>query len=65
MKWNVSVNIQLDIEYEDIEAETEEEAKAIAEERAAEDVEYNNAALVDISAYCAWSEDEEREDNYD
>ena len=34
MKWNVSVGVMLSIEYDDIEAETEEEAKKIAKERA-------------------------------
>ena len=36
MKWNVSVCVMLSIEYDDIEAETEEEAKEIARERAEE-----------------------------
>lgn len=45
MKWNVSVGVMLSIDYDDIEAETEEEAKEIAKERAEEDVDFNNARL--------------------
>lgn len=66
MKWNVSVGIRLSIDYDDIEADSEEEAKEIAKERALEDVDFNNAALDEysgITVYCAWSADEEVEED--
>lgn len=62
MKWNVSVGVRLNIDYDDIEADSEEEAKQIARERALEDVDFNNAYLDEyggITVYCAWSDDEE------
>jgi hypothetical protein len=61
MKWNVSVGLRLNIDYDDIEADNEEEAKQIAEERALEDVDFNNAYLDEyggIIVYCAYSDDE-------
>ena len=59
MKWNVSVGVMLSIDYDDIEAETEEEAKEIAKERAEEDVDFNNASLYDLTVYCAYNDEEE------
>ncbi len=59
MKWNVSVGVMLSIEYDDIEAETEEEAKEIARERAEEDVDFNNASLDHLKVYCAYTDEEE------
>ena len=59
MKWNVSVGVMLSIEYDDIEAETEEEAKKIAKERAEEDVDFNNASLDHLTVYCAYTDEEE------
>lgn len=59
MKWNVSVGVMLSIEYDDIEAETEEEAKKIAKERAEEDVDFNNASLDNLTVYCAYNDEEE------
>lgn len=41
-KWSVSVGLQLSIDYDDIEADTEEEAIQIAKDRALEDIEWNN-----------------------
>ena len=41
-KWNASVGLQLTIDYDDIEADTEAEAIQIAKERALEDIEWNN-----------------------
>lgn len=41
-KYYVSVGLQLSIDYDNIEADTEEEAKGIAKERALEDIDYNN-----------------------
>ena len=59
MKWNVSVGVMLSIDYDDIEAETEEEAKEIARERAEEDVDFNNASLDHLTVYCAYTDEEE------
>jgi hypothetical protein len=63
MKWNVSVGLHLAIDYDDIEAETREEAEEIAKERALEDIDYNNACCdeSDITVYTAWPVDEEEE----
>lgn len=63
MKWNVSVGIRLSIDYDDIEAETQEEAEAIAIDRALEDVDYNNASCdeADTVVYASWPADEEEE----
>lgn len=41
-KWNADVGLQLTIDYDDIEADTEAEAIQIAKERALEDIEWNN-----------------------
>lgn len=38
-KWNASVGLQLTIDYDDIEADTEGEAIQIAKDRALEDIE--------------------------
>ena len=65
MKWNVSVGVRLSIDYGDIEAEDEEEAKQIAKIRAIEDIDFNNAELDEyggITVYCAWPEDEEEDE---
>lgn len=59
MKWNESVGVMLSIDYDDIEAETEEEAKEIARERAEEDVDFNNASLDHLTVYCAYTDEEE------
>lgn len=59
MKWNVSVGVMLSIEYDDIEAETEQEAKEIARERAEEDVDFNNASLDHLTVYCAYNDEKE------
>lgn len=64
MKWTVCVGLHLAIDYDDIEAETQEEAEEIAKERALEDVDYNNACCDEssITIYAAWPVDEEEED---
>lgn len=66
MKWNVSVGLHLAIDYDDIEADTQEEAEEIAKERALEDIDYNNAYCdkdeSNITIYAAWSADEEEGD---
>ena len=62
MKWNVSVGLRLTIDYDDIEADSQEEAEAIAKERIIEDIDFNNAEFNEyggITVYCAWSEDED------
>ena len=64
MKWNVSVGVRLTIDFDDIEADTQEEAERIAKERALEDVDFYNAELDEyggLTVYCAYS-DEEDED---
>jgi hypothetical protein len=61
MLWNVSVGVRLTIDYDDIEADTEEEARQIAEERAEEDVYYNNADWGGTTIYCAWPNEEEED----
>ena len=64
MIWNVSVGIHLSIDYDDIEADTREEAEEIAKERAAEDIDFNNAYFYepyDVMVYTAWPEEEEEE----
>lgn len=64
MKWNVSVGLRLYIDYDDIEAETQEEAEEIAIEKALEDVDYNNASCdeSDVIVYAAWPVDEEEDE---
>ena len=61
MKWNVSVSVGLTMEYEDIEADTEDEAIAIAKERADEDLWFDNATFDGFSSVIAWSDEEEDE----
>lgn len=64
MKWNVSVGIRLSIDYDDIEADSEEEAKEIAKERALEDIDFNNAELDEyggVTIYCAWPEEDDED----
>lgn len=61
MKWNVSVGLRLTIDYDDIEADSQEEAEAIAKERIIEDIDFNNAEFDEyggITVYCAWSDDD-------
>lgn len=64
MIWNVSVGLQLHIDYDDIEADDREEAEAIAKERALEDIDYNNCTCdtSDPIVYCAYSESEVEEE---
>lgn len=53
MKHNVTVRVTLYIEYEDIEADTEEEAIETAINMAREDIDFNNCDCDDdYSAYC-------------
>ena len=63
MTWNVSIGLRLTIDYDDIEADTREEAEKIAKERAVEDVDFNNAALDEyagVTVYTAWTDDDGR-----
>lgn len=66
MKWTVCVGLHLAIDYDDIEAETQEEAEEIAKERALEDVDYNNTCCDEsnITVYAAWPIDEEEDEEY-
>lgn len=61
MKWNVSVGLNLSMNYDDIEADTREEAEEIAKERAVDDVDFNNAYLDEsgVIIYVAWPEEDE------
>lgn len=61
MRWNVNVGLRLSVDYDDIEADTREEAEAIAEERAVADIYYCNADFDGVTVYTAWSDDEEEE----
>ena len=61
MKWNVSVSVRLTVDYNDIEADTEEEAKNIAKEKADEDLWFDNVTFDGLSSAIAWSNDEEDE----
>lgn len=58
-KWNASVTLTLNIDYEDIEAETEEEAMKIAEEKAYEDVDFNNCNCSDDATAYVWKQEEQ------
>jgi hypothetical protein len=60
-KWNVSVSVGLTMEYEDIEADSEEEAKQIAKERADEDLWFDNAIFDGFNSCIAWTDDEDEE----
>lgn len=64
MRWNVSVGLNLSIDYEDIEADTREEAEKIAKERAVEDIDFNNAywdEAYGVTIYTAWPDEETEE----
>ncbi len=63
MIWNVSVGMRVNIDYDDIEADSKEEAEAIAKERAQEDIDYNNcnADTSGIIVYVAYSEDQDND----
>ena len=65
MKWNVSVGLRLSIDYDDIEANSREEAEEIAKDRAMEDIDYNNAVADDAIVYCCYPTDEDEECEYD
>ena len=62
-KWNASVGLQLSIDYDDIEADTEEEAEQIAKDRALEDIDWNNCECDADNpiVYCCYKEGTEDE----
>ncbi len=61
-KWNVSVGMMLSIDYDDIEADTEEEANEIAKTRAAEDIDWNNCEC-DVDGVTVYYCREEKDGN--
>lgn len=60
-KWNIMVGLQLSIDYDDIEADTEEEAIQIAKDKALEDIDWNNCEC-DVDNPIVYSCYEEVED---
>ena len=62
-KWNVSVGLQLSIDYDDIEADTREEAEQIAKDRALEDIDWNNCECDTGNpiVYCCYKEDSDEQ----
>lgn len=60
-KWNVSIGLELSIAYDDIEADSKDEAIQIAQARALEDVDWNNCECdVDNSiVYSCWEENDD------
>lgn len=62
MKWSVSVGVRLSIGYDDIEADSREEAEEIAKDRAEEDIDWNNAEFDGAIVYTCYPTDED-EDN--
>jgi hypothetical protein len=56
MKWTVSVGVRVSIDYENIEADSKEEAKQIARLQAMEDLDVNNAEIDydGVTVYCAY-----------
>lgn len=61
-KWNVSVGLQLSIDYDDIEADTREEAEQIAKDRALEDIDWNNCECDTGNpiVYCCYEEEPDK-----
>ena len=57
MKWSATVDLTLSIDYSDIEAETEEEAKQIAIDMAYEDVDFNNCYCNDTADAFVWEDE--------
>lgn len=58
MLYNADVTLTLNIQYYDIEADSEEEARAIACERAYEDVDWNNCDCSDDANAFVWTDEE-------
>lgn len=63
MKWNATVDLTLSIDYEDIEADTEEEAQRIAIDMAYQDVDFNNCYCEDKAIAFVWEDDRGATDN--
>ena len=53
------MTLTLNIDYEGIEADTEEEAMKIAENKAYADVDFNNCNCSDDASAYVWEQDEE------
>ena len=62
MKWSVSVGLKLYIDYDDIEADSREEAEEIARMQAEEDIDWNNAEFGGTTVYICYPTNEEEED---
>lgn len=59
-KWFVNVGLTLYIDYDDIEADSQEEAERIAKDRALEDIDWNNCnAEEECTVYSSWEQDKE------
>lgn len=60
-KWHVSVGMNLSIDYDDIEADSKEEAEETAKMRASEDVDYNNCdcEVDNMTVWSSFKEDRE------
>lgn len=56
-KWYVSVGMSVSIDYDDIEADTKEEAEEIAKSKALEDIDYNNCDTDYPIVYCCLEEE--------
>ena len=65
MTWTVSVGVNISIDYDDIEADSREDAVRIAKERASEDIEVNNCYIddTDLHIYCAYENYDEEEND--
>lgn len=63
MKWNVSVSVRLTVDYNDIEADTEEEAKNIAKEKADEDLWFDYVTFDGFPSVIAWSDEEDEKED--
>lgn len=60
--WNVDVGLRLSITYDDIKADTREEAEQIAKNRALEDIDWNNCECdADPIVYSCYEEESENE----
>lgn len=57
-KWNVSVGMQMSINYDDIDADTKEEAMQIAKNMALQDIDWNNCDcdIDGMMIYGCWEE---------
>ena len=62
-KWYASVDLRLTVDYDDIEADTEEKAIQIAKDRALEDIDWNNCNcdVSDPIVYSCYEEELEDE----